>query len=104
MKKRTTHRAYMPGRELFAAAGIPVAGPVFVRGMSANERDEFEESLRGRNGRINLRRFRASMVAWLLVNKSGQRIVTGPTEIQKLGCLRHGVLDEIIALGIELSS
>jgi len=52
-------------------------GEVIVRGLTAAERDAFEQSIvetRGKNTQVNLRNIRAKLVALCCVDEEGSRI------------------------------
>ena len=59
---------------------IPVpewGGEVIVRGLTAAERDQFEQSIvetRGKDTRVNLRNIRAKLVVLCCVDEQGNRI------------------------------
>src|SRR5690606_40748699 len=52
-------------------------GEVIVRGLTAAERDQFEQSIvetRGKDTRVNLRNIRAKLVALCVVDEEGKRL------------------------------
>lgn len=59
---------------------VPVpewGGEVIVRGLTAAERDQFEQSIvetRGKNTKVNLRNIRAKLVVLCCVDEQGNRI------------------------------
>jgi len=83
-----------------------LGGELWVRGMSGAERDEFEEGLRIRRGRkagqTDLRNFRAKYAVKVIVDASGQRVLTDQ-DAAIFGALPAGVLDRIVGRSTELS-
>ena len=90
------------------ALTIPALGnePVYVRGMSGKERDEFENDLRFRKGRrtgqADLRNFRARLAVKVITDEQGKRLLQDE-DAAVFGELPAGVLDQIIAACTELS-
>lgn len=80
-------------------------GGVFVRGMSAKERDDWEASLvkqRGANREVNMRNARARLVAMCTVDENGNRVF-GDTDVAKLGKKSAKAIDRIFTVAQELS-
>jgi hypothetical protein len=83
-----------------------LGGTVYVRGMTARERDAFEESLRikkgKRAGETDLRNFRAKIASRCLVTETGERLLADG-DADWLGNLSAGILDRILAVINRLS-
>lgn len=75
-------------------------GKVWIRGLQADERDEYEQSLieRGPDGRSRIKRVqrnvRASLVARCLVTEDGERMFQD-NEIEALGKVDASVIDTL---------
>jgi hypothetical protein len=93
-------------RELLTVPEL--GGDIYVRGMSAKERDRFEEGLRIRKGKkagqSDLRNFRAQLAVKVIVSEDGERLLNdSPEDVDVIGKLPAGVLDRVLAKCTELS-
>lgn len=80
-------------------------GEVIVRGLTAAERDAFEQSIvetRGKNTRMNLKNIRAKLVAMTVVDEQGDRIFSDE-DAELLGKKSAAALDRIFAVAQRLS-
>lgn len=80
-------------------------GEVIVRGLTAAERDAFEQSIvetRGKNTRMNLRNIRAKLVAMTVVDEQGNRIFSDE-DAELLGKKSAAALDRIFSVAQRLS-
>ena len=73
-------------------------GSVWVRGMSAGERDYFEDKIRT-DGMVNLRSLMASMT---MIDEDGKRLFTDK-EVKQLGEKSAEALDKIVEVASKLS-
>jgi hypothetical protein len=102
-------------REDFLAIRPPVEevqlegrGPVWIRGLQADERDEYEQSLieRGPDGRSRMKRVqrnvRASLVVRCLVTEAGERMFKD-NEVDALGKVDAAVIDKLWDVARKLS-
>lgn len=81
------------------------AGRVRVRGLTGAERDELEASMlegRGKNQRVNLRNFRAKLVALSIVDAEGKRIFSD-ADVQALGATSAKALNRVFETAQRLS-
>jgi hypothetical protein len=75
-------------------------GKVWIRGLQADERDEYEQSLieRGPDGRSRVKRHqrnvRASLVVRCLVNEQGERMFQD-NEVEALGKVDASIIDKL---------
>lgn len=99
--------------QLLAAAAAPLpservdvpelGGVVLVRGLSAAERDAFEQTVMlARRRQRPLVNVRARLAATCLVDDAGTALFT-PADIEQLGQLRADVLDRIVTVAQRLS-
>lgn len=80
-------------------------GEVIVRGLTAAERDAFEQSIvetRGKNTRMNLKNIRAKLVAMTVVDEQGNRLFSDE-DAEWLGKKSAAALDRIFAVAQRLS-
>lgn len=80
-------------------------GTVRVQGLTAADRDAFEQSMiegRGKNQRMNLVNFRARLVALTVVDGDGKRLFTDE-DVKALGAKSAGALDTIFTVAQKLS-
>lgn len=85
-----------------ALVQLPEIGlEVRVRGMTAAERDSFEQELLV-DGKPNLLNTRAKLAAICCVQEDGSRLFTD-ADVVKLGSLRASVIDRIATKARELS-
>lgn len=97
----------MLSREEFLALRPPVEaveieghGKVFIKGLQADERDEYEQSLieRGPDGRARqkrvLRNVRASLVVRALCDENGERMFKD-NEVDQIGHVDAAVVDKL---------
>ncbi|HPU35056.1 MAG TPA: hypothetical protein PK184_20370 [Phycisphaerae bacterium] len=81
------------------------SGEVIVRGLTAAERDAFEQSIvetRGKNTRMNLKNIRAKLVAMTVVDEQGNRIFSDE-DAELLGKKSAAALDRIFSVAQRLS-
>ena len=99
--------------QLLAARVLPreevsvpeLGGTVIVQGMSAAQRDAFEASLmvgRGRRRDINTANLRAKLIAFCVVDETGQRVFSDE-DVTALGEVRVDVVNRIFAVAQKLS-
>lgn len=80
-------------------------GEVLVRGLTAAERDAFEQSIvetRGKNTRMNLRNIRAKLVALCVVDEQGNRLFSDE-DAELLGKKSAAALNRIFEVAQRLS-
>lgn len=80
-------------------------GKVRVVAMAGHERDEFEESMvemRGRNRTMNLRNFRANLVARSIKDAKGNRVFSDK-DIVELGKKSAAALTRVVVVAQRLS-
>lgn len=81
-------------------------GAVRVRGMTADERDTFEESLQqgeGRKRKMSLAHFRAKLVARCVVDAKGETLFTSDAHVKALGQRSAAALARVAAVASRLS-
>jgi len=81
-------------------------GHLWVRGLTGAERDAFEASIlegRGKNRQVNLKNFRAKLVAAAAINKNGERLFTSPGQVEALGKKNARALQRVFDVAQELS-
>jgi len=81
-------------------------GYVFIRGLTGEERDAFENSIiegRGRNREINLRNFRAKLVVAAAVNSKGQQLFSDSSHVMRLGKKSARALERLFEKAQELA-
>lgn len=80
-------------------------GSVMVRGLTGVQRDAFEESMvemRGRTRTMNLRNFRANLVARSIVDGKGKRVFSND-DIERLGQKSAAALTRVVLVAQRLS-
>lgn len=105
----------MLSREEFLALRPPVEavdleghGKVFVKGLQADERDDYEQSLleRGPDGRSRVKRVqrnvRASLVVRCLCDENGERLFRD-NEVEAIGHVDASVVDKLWDIARKLS-
>lgn len=78
---------------------------VEVRGLTAAERDKFEQSIverKGKSTQMNLQNVRAKLVALCVVDEQGNRLFTG-ADVEALGKKSAQALDKIFSVAQKLS-
>lgn len=94
-------------REQIETPGWPVPH-VWVRGLTAAERDDYEQSLteRGPDGSVrprrSIRNLRAAFVVRVLVDENGERVFAD-SDVDKLGEKNAALIDRLWEKGRELS-
>lgn len=91
---------FLSKTDIFAAQDIkkelchvePWGGDVFLKGMSGAERDAFESSIMGRDGKMSTENIRAKLLVKTIVDEKGERIFTDG-DIQELGKKSAKALD-----------
>ncbi len=81
------------------------SGVVRVRGLTAAERDQFEQSIvetRGKNTRVNLRNIRAKLVALTVVDEQGNRVFSD-SDVEALGRKSAAALNRVFEVAQRLS-
>lgn len=107
-----------PGKELTAAdilaandevreqVEVPEwGGYVWVRGLTGAERDAFEASIlegRGRNRQVNLKNFRAKLVAVSAIDRNGNRLFDA-AQVEALGKKNARALQRVFDKAQELA-
>jgi hypothetical protein len=82
---------------------VPVLGEVMVKGMTGEQRDEFEAALitgKGRNRDVNLKNMRAKLVSYCVVDEQGDPLFT---DVAALGKVRADVLNKLFTVAQKLS-
>lgn len=99
----------LPREQVSTPEWEPFGAPsVYVRGLTAAERDKYEQSLteRSPDGTVRPRRsldnLRASFVARVVVDESGARVFED-SDVEKLGAKNAAVIDRLWDKGRELS-
>ena len=77
-------------------------GVVCVRGMTARERQRYEESLQGKKGQINTRNALEKLVVLCIVDKDGNRLFTND-DIAALSKKSAKALMRVATVATELS-
>lgn len=80
-------------------------GTVLVRGLTGEERDDFEGEvvqMRGKETRMNLKNFRAKLVARTIVNEEGERIFSD-SDVKALGKKSGLALQRVFEIAQRLS-
>ena len=80
-------------------------GSVYVKGLTARERDEYETAIvqnRGKNIEYNRRNIRARLVALTVVDGEGNRLF-GDTDIKALGEKSAAAIDRLFGVAQRLS-
>jgi len=80
-------------------------GIVYLRGMNASERDEFEAQLfvgEGKDRKLNIKNLRARLVALTCVDEKGANLFT-PDEVEKLGKKSATVINRLFDKAQKLS-
>lgn len=67
---------------------------VFIRSLTGNERDEYEQSVYERGGE-NFRGLRAKLVAIALCDESGERMEFTEADVEQLGNRNGAVIDRL---------
>jgi hypothetical protein len=91
------------GKVLQQTVKVPVLGAVIVRGMTGEERDEFEATLitgKGRNRDVNMKNMRAKLVSYCVVDEHGERIFS---DVAALGKIRADILNKLFTVAQKLS-
>jgi len=81
-------------------------GKVLIRGMTGAERDAFEESImvgRGPNREVNLRNFRAKLVARSIVDPVTKERMFSDSEIAELGKKSARALQRVFEAALRLN-
>ena len=99
----------LPRREVETAEWAPFGVPtVFVRGLTAAERDDYEQGLTERTpqggvrAKATQRNLRASFVARVVVDEAGDRVFSDK-DVEALGKKNAAVIDRLWDVGRELS-
>lgn len=104
---------YLTAADIFAAPDIETedvevpqwGGIVRVKGMTAAERDRFEESIyeqRGKNMELNRQNFRAKLVALSAVDENG-KLLFSQRDIERLGTKSAAAMDLLFAAAQRVS-
>lgn len=111
--KSSTPAAFLNREAIFAVSDIKTeavyvpewGGSVYVKGMTARERDEYEVeivSTRGKNVEVNRRNLRAKLVVRTVVDENGERLF-GDTDIKELGEKSAAAIDRLFGVAQRLS-
>jgi hypothetical protein len=73
-------------------------GSVVVRGMTADERDDFEDAIR----EFGLKNLRARMASMTIIDTQGARLFT-ESDIAELGSKSASALDRVVDVATKLS-
>jgi hypothetical protein len=101
---------YLTRDEILARDDLPAedvnvpewGGAVRIRRMSGTERDAFEASIMGADGRQDLSNIRAKLVARSIVDEAGRRLFSDE-DIAALGAKSAAALDRCFAVAKRLS-
>jgi len=90
--------------QTFDVVDVPEwGGKVRIRGMSGEERDAFEASVVGSNGKMNTQNIRAKLVMLTVVNTKGERVFT-KEQIVELGKKSAAALNRVYTASAKLSA
>jgi ribosomal protein S21 len=114
MEPNGTQIVFLTKDQILAAADLPEevvdvpewGGKVLIRGMTGAERDAFEESVmvtRGNNRELNLRNFRAKLVARSIVDPVTKERMFSDNEIAELGKKSARALQRVFEAALRLN-
>jgi ribosomal protein S21 len=114
MEPNGTQVVFLTKDQILAAADLPEevvdvpewGGKVLIRGMTGAERDAFEESVmvtRGNNRELNLRNFRAKLVARSIVDPVTKERMFSDNEIAELGKKSARALQRVFEAALRLN-
>jgi ribosomal protein S21 len=114
MEPNGTQIVFLTKEQILAAADLPEevvdvpewGGKVLIRGMTGAERDAFEESVmvtRGNNRELNLRNFRAKLVARSIVDPVTKERMFSDNEIAELGKKSARALQRVFEAALRLN-
>jgi hypothetical protein len=114
MEPNGTQVVFLTKEQILAAADLPEevvdvpewGGKVLIRGMTGAERDAFEESVmvtRGNNRELNLRNFRAKLVARSIVDPATKERMFTDNEIAELGKKSARALQRVFEAALRLN-
>jgi ribosomal protein S21 len=114
MEPNGTQVVFLTKEQILAAADLPEevvdvpewGGKVLIRGMTGAERDAFEESVmvtRGNNRELNLRNFRAKLVARSIVDPVTKERMFSDNEIVELGKKSARALQRVFEAALRLN-
>jgi hypothetical protein len=114
MEPNGTQVVFLTKEQILAAADLPEevvdvpewGGKVLIRGMTGAERDAFEESVmvtRGNNRELNLRNFRAKLVARSIVDPVTKERMFTDNEIAELGKKSARALQRVFEAALRLN-
>jgi ribosomal protein S21 len=114
MEPNGTQVVFLTKEQILAAADLPEevvdvpewGGKVLIRGMTGAERDAFEESVmvtRGNNRELNLRNFRAKLVARSIVDPVTKERMFSDNEIAELGKKSARALQRVFEAALRLN-
>jgi hypothetical protein len=114
MEPNGTQVVFLTKEQILAAADLPEevvdvpewGGKVLIRGMTGAERDKFEESVmvtRGNSRELNLRNFRAKLVALSIVDPVTKERMFSDNEIAELGKKSARALQRVFEAALRLN-
>ena len=109
MKDLTAEDILNANDEVVEPVEVPEwGGRVWVRGLTGAERDQFEQSIvqgRGRSQTINLKNFRAKLVAAAAVKSqtNKERLFTHPSHVERLSGKSARALERVFEKAQELA-
>ncbi len=114
MEPNGTQVVFLTKEQILAAADLPEevvdvpewGGKVLIRGMTGAERDAFEESVmvtRGNNRELNLRNFRAKLVALSIVDPVTKERMFSDNEVAELGKKSARALQRVFEAALRLN-
>jgi hypothetical protein len=114
MEPNGTQVVFLTKDQILAAADLPEevvdvpewGGKVLIRGMTGAERDAFEESVmvtRGNSRELNLRNFRAKLVALSIVDPVTKERMFSDNEIAELGKKSARALQRVFEAALRLN-
>jgi ribosomal protein S21 len=114
MEPNGTQVVFLTKDQILAAADLPEevvdvpewGGKVLIRGMTGAERDAFEESVmvtRGNSRELNLRNFRAKLVARSIVDPVTKERMFSDNEIAELGKKSARALQRVFEAALRLN-
>jgi len=87
------------------AISIEGSAPIYIRGMSAKERDSFESSCmqgKGKTRQVNLENIRARLLTRSICNPSGERLFQD-SDSDLLGTIPASIADKLFSASQKLS-
>lgn len=77
-------------------------GEVIVRGLTGLERDQFEQSIMGQKGKIDIANTRARLAVASVIDEDGKRLFED-MDVRALGGKSAAALDRVVTVAMRLS-